>query len=86
MARGNMTRFHAKLVDSMVFDIFNCVHNICKYDMKNTQRSLSFLFFGEEHLDEMDNVSHPDVLRDLLVRRMINPNKFIEVFNHVHTL
>ena len=81
-----MTRFHAKLIDSMVFDIFSSVYNKCGHDMKDTQRSLSFLFFGEEHLDEMDKVIHPDVLRDVLVKRMIHPRKFIEVFNHVHTL
>ena len=87
MAQDRPTsRFQDKLVNAMCFDIFNSVYNICKHDMENTQRSLSFLFFGEEHLDEMNDVKHPDVLKSVLTKRMISPQKFIEVFEHVHTL
>ena len=80
-----MTRFHAKLIDAMVFDIFNSVHNQCGGDMKDTQKTLSFLFFGEDHIDECDHVSHPDVLKELMVKRMTHPRRFLKIFEEVHT-
>ena len=84
--RPVMSRFHEKLINAMCHDIFSSVNNRCGGNMKDTQRSLSFLFFGEDHLDECDHVIHPEVLKEVMIKRMISPNKFIKVFEHVHTL
>ena len=85
MPRPIMSRFHEKLINSMVHDIFNSVNNKCKGNLVDTQKTLSFLLFGEDHVDECDHVIHPNVLRELIIKKKIHPNKFIEIFNHVHT-
>ena len=82
--RGQMTRFHSKLIDSMIFDIFSSVYNQCGHDMKDTQQTLSFLFFGEPHCEDFDKVKHPDTLKEIVIRRMVHPRKFLTVFAEVH--
>ena len=82
--RGQMTRFHDKLVDSMIFDIFNSVYNQCGHDMKDTQKTLSFLFFGEPNCADFDKCNHPEVLKTIVVKRMVKPLKFIKIFEQVH--
>ena len=81
-----LTRFHEKLVNAMVYDIFHSVSMHCEADLEKIHRVLGQLFFHEPDMEEMKKVNHPEILLALLIKFSVSPGRFREVLNHVNSM